>query len=182
MQAPVHTGEMQFQISEAVQILERTPAAMSAVLGGNSPVWLNCRIDASSFSPLDVLGHLIFGELTDWIPRARLILECGNTRAFDPFDRRGFAPLIEGKTIAELLSQFGELRRKNIAELLSFSLGDRELDLSGLHPQLGEVNMRQLLATWVVHDLGHMAQVMRVMASQYREEVGPWREFLSIVA
>lgn len=173
---------MRFQISEAVEVLERTPATMSAVLGGHSPAWLNCRMDPAAFSPVDVLGHLIFGEMTDWIPRARLILECGNARAFEPFDRRGFGPLIEGKTVEELLGQFAGLRRKNIEELRSLSLGDRELDLPGLHPQLGAVNMRQLLATWVVHDLGHVAQVMRVMANQYREEVGPWREFLSIVA
>ena len=172
---------MQFQIPEAVQVLERTPAVMDALLRGQSPAWLNARIDPDSFTPVDVLGHLIFGELTDWIPRARIILEHRDSRPFDPFDRRGFAPLIENKPIAELLDQFAELRRKNVYFLHSFALDNAKLDLPGQHPGLGRVTMRQLLATWAVHDLNHIDQVLRILSNQYRDEVGPWREYLSIV-
>jgi hypothetical protein len=172
---------MQFQISEAVEVLERTPAVIDALLRDKSSVWLNSRIDPASFCAIDVLGHLIFGEVTDWIPRAQIILECQKSRPFDPFDRRGFTPIIQGKTVNQLLSQFAELRRNNLEALDSLALDEEKLDLPGLHPQLGEVTLRQLLATWVVHDLGHIAQLMRIMANQYRDEIGPWRAFVSIV-
>jgi len=172
---------MQFRIDEAVAILERTPAVMDALLRDQPPAWPNCRIEPDSFSPIDVLGHLIFGEMTDWIPRARMILEQGTSRAFEPFDRRGFVPLIEGRTVEQLLDRFGELRAKNIEALRALALDEGRLDLRGLHPELGEVTMRQLVATWVAHDLGHIDQVMRTMARQYRNEVGPWRAYLSIL-
>lgn len=172
---------MQFEISEAVQILEETPAALNALLRGKSEAWLNCRLDPASFSPIDVLGHLIFGEMTDWIPRARMILDYQDSRAFEPFDRHGFGPLIEGKPVEELLGQFAGLRRANLETLRSFALNDEKLGLAGLHPELGGVTLRQLIATWVVHDLGHIAQLMRIMASQYQDEIGPWRAFTSIV-
>ena len=168
-------------MNEAIAILERTPAVMDALLRDQAPAWLNCRIDADAFSPIDVLGHLIFGEMTDWIPRARMILDHGTSRAFEPFDRRGFVPLIEGKPVGELLHQFGELRAKNMEALRALALDEERLDLRGLHPALGEVTMRELLATWVAHDLGHLDQVMRTLAMQYRDEVGPWRSFLSII-
>lgn len=172
---------MQFQIPEAVQVLERTPAVMDALLRGQSSAWLNARIDPDSFTPVDVLGHLIFGELTDWIPRARIILEHRDSRAFDPFDRRGFTQLIEKKPVAELLDQFADLRGKNLEILNSFDLDNAQMDLPGRHPGLGAVTMRQLLATWMVHDLNHIDQVLRTLSNQYRDEVGPWREYLSIV-
>jgi len=172
---------MRFRIDEAVNVLERTPAAMYALLAGQSRAWLDSRIEPASFSPMDVLGHLIFGEMTDWIPRAHLILECQASRPFEPFDRRGFVTLIEGKSADDLLRQFAEWRSKNIEILHSFVLDDEKLDLPGLHPELGRVTMRQLLATWVVHDLNHLGQVMRVMSNEYRDEVGPWRAYLSIL-
>jgi hypothetical protein len=172
---------MQFEIGEAVQILEQTPAVLDALLRGKSQAWLNCRLDPASFSPIDVLGHLIFAEMTDWIPRARIILEHQDSRAFDPFDRRGFGPLIEGKQVEELLGQFAGLRSASLETLQAFALNGEKLDLPGLHPELGGVTLRQLIATWVVHDLGHIAQLMRIMASQYRDEIGPWRAFVSIV-
>lgn len=172
---------MRFLINEAVSILERTPAVMDALLRDQSSAWLDSRIEPTAFSPRDVLGHLIFGEMTDWIPRARLILQYQQSRTFEPFDRRGFVPLIKGKSIDELLRQFADLRSNNIEALKSFALDDKKLDLPGLHPELGEVTMRQLLATWVVHDLNHIAQIMRIMANEYREEVGPWRAYLSIL-
>jgi hypothetical protein len=154
---------------------------MEALLRDQSPAWLNARIDAGSFSPIDVLGHLIFGEMDDWIPRARRILEHQDARAFDPFDRRGFTSLIEGKGVGELLDQFAVLRRQNLETLRSLGLDEGKLDLPGLHPALGGVTMRQLLATWVVHDVNHINQVMRILSNEYREEVGPWRKFLSIL-
>lgn len=172
---------MRFEIAEAVELLERTPRVLDAMLRGLSPVWLNARIDAGSFSPIDVLGHFIFGEMTDWIPRVRIILECQNSRAFDPFDRRGFSSLIENKSVADLLAQFADLRATNIKQLRSFALDETKLDLPGLHPELGSVTMRQLLATWVVHDLNHLNQVTRILANQYGDEVGPWRAYLSIL-
>jgi len=169
-------------MDEAVAILERTPTVMNALLRGQPAAWLGCRIEADSFSPIDVLGHLIFGEITDWIPRARTILEHGTSRAFEPFDRRGFVALIEGRTTDELLREFAELRAQNLEVLRSLALDEEKLDLRGLHPELGEVAMSQLLATWVAHDLGHIDQVMRTMARQYRDEVGPWRAYLSIIS
>jgi DinB family protein len=172
---------MQFEIDEAVELLERTPRVLDAMLRDLSPAWLNARIDPGSFSPIDVLGHFIFGEMTDWIPRAQLILECQNARAFDPFDRRGFSSLIENKSVGDLLAHFADLRASNIRQLRSLALDEAKLDLPGLHPSLGAVTMRQLLATWVVHDLNHLNQVMRILANQYGDEVGPWRAYLSIL-
>ena len=173
---------MRFQLTEAIQILDRTPRVMESLLRGLPSDWLNARIQPGTFSPLDVLGHLIFGELTDWIPRARIILESTNARAFDPFDRRGFGSLIEGKPLDELLNQFAELRAKNIELLRTFQIDEAKLDLPGLHPSLGAVTMRQLLATWVVHDWNHIDQTLRVLSRQYGDQVGPWREYLSILS
>jgi hypothetical protein len=169
---------MDFHVSEAIEILERTPATLSALLGGISDSWSHASEGPATFSPIDVLGHLILGEQTDWIPRAKIILESGESRPFDPFDRTGFLPLIEGRGVEELLAQFADLRKQSLGELRRFS---PDLGLTGTHPALGRVTMRQLLAAWVVHDLGHIAQITRVLAKQYREAVGPWREYLSII-
>jgi hypothetical protein len=169
---------IEFRIGEAIEILRRTPAVLEAMLASQPAGWIDCRDDAKSFSARDVLGHLIDGEMTDWIPRARIILEYGTSRAFDPFDRHGFASLIEGKSIEELLGEFASLRRQNLAAVQSLKL-ENNLDLKGMHPELGEVTMRQLLATWTVHDLGHIAQISRTMARRYREDVGPWRAYIS---
>jgi hypothetical protein len=174
---------MEFQLDQATEVLQRTPAVLDALLRGKSEAWLNCRIGPGTFSPVDVLGHLISGEMTDWMPRAEIILKCGEGRAFDPFDRFGFAPLLHGRSVDELLTQFAELRAKSLAALEALRLDDRALDLTGMHPDpaLGRVTMKNLLATWVVHDLGHIAQIMRIMSSEYREEVGPWRQYLTII-
>jgi hypothetical protein len=172
---------MEFQIAEAIEVLERTPLAISGLLHGVSDSWLNAREGPDTFSPIDILGHLIYGEQTDWIPRARIILECGPTKTFEPFDRRGFASIVDGNSGDALLRQFAELRRENLLALRGFRLDETRLDSAGAHPALGRVTMRQLLATWAVHDLGHIAQIVRVMAKQYGEAVGPWREYLTIV-
>jgi hypothetical protein len=169
---------MEFRIEEAEEILARTPATVSALLAGLPVAWLHANEGPGTFCPIDVLGHLIYGELVDWIPRAHIILQYGEARAFDPFDRQGFAPIIEGRTVGELLTQFEELRQSNLSAMRDLS---PHLDLIGTHPALGRVTMRQLLACWVVHDFGHIAQIVRVLAKQYGEAVGPWREYLSII-
>jgi hypothetical protein len=172
---------MEFQIAQAIEVLERTPLAIAGLLHGISDAWLNAREGLDTFSATDVLGHLIYAEQTDWIPRARIILDCGPAKTFEPFDRRGFGSIVDGQSGEALLSQLAELRRENLRVLRGFDLDDRLLDSAGTHPALGRVTMRQLIATWVAHDLGHIAQIVRVMARQYGEAVGPWREYLTIV-
>jgi hypothetical protein len=154
---------------------------MSDLLRGKSPEWLNAKKTPESFSPLDVLGHLMHGEITDWIPRVRIIIEHRDSRAFDPFDRLAFQSLIAGKRVDELLDEFAQLRRQSLEALRELDIGEAQLDLRGMHPELGPVTLRNLLATWVVHDLGHIAQVVKTMANGYREAVGPWRTYLTIV-
>lgn len=173
---------MALDLNEAVTVLERTPATFRALLGGLPEAWIVCNEGPDTFSPYDNLGHLIHGERADWLPRARIILSDGTRRTFDPYDR--FAQVREsaGKTLDQLLDEFAELRAQNLITLRSWNLSDRELALQGEHPALGTVTLRQLLSTWVVHDLGHIAQTTRVMAKRYREEIGPWREYLPIVS
>ena len=172
---------MDVQIEDAKALLARTPAVLSGLMNGMPQVWLECREGPKTFSPIDVLGHLIYGEQVDWFPRARIILEQGESRPFDPFDRVGFEDLIAGKSVEELLSMFATLRNQSLKELSALKLQPAMLGRKGTHPSLGQVTLGQLLAAWVVHDLGHLAQIERVMARQYREAVGPWREYLPIL-
>jgi hypothetical protein len=172
---------MDVQIEDAKALLARTPAALSGLMTAIPKAWLECREGPKTFSPIDVLGHLIYGEQVDWIPRARIILEHGEARPFDPFDRVGFEDLIAGKPVEELLSMFATLRNQSLKDLSSLKLQPAMLARKGTHPALGPVTLGQLLAAWVVHDLGHLAQIERVMARQYREAVGPWREYLPIL-
>lgn len=173
---------MAFDLTEAITVLERTPATLRALLAGLPEPWITCNEGPDTFSPYDNLGHLIHGERADWMPRARIVLAQGAQRTFEPYDR--FAQVREsaGKTLAQLLDEFAELRAQNIVTLRSWNLSERELGLEAQHPALGTVTLRQLLSTWVVHDLGHIAQTTRVMAKRYREEIGPWREYLPIVS
>jgi hypothetical protein len=172
---------VEFKLDEAVEVLEKTPKVMSALLRGRSDVWLHCRKSPDAFSPLDVIGHLIHAELTDWIPRARQILDGDGERLFDPFDRFDFKALIAGKTVEVLLDEFAKARSESLHTLGSFDIGARELEMRGTHPEFGAVTLSNLLATWVVHDLGHIAQVVKTMSSAYGEAVGPWRAYLSIL-
>jgi DinB superfamily len=172
---------MQFQVDEGIEALAQTPSVLNALLQGKSAAWLNARKTPNSFSPLDVLGHLMHAEMTDWIPRVRMILEHHDSLAFEPFDRFAFQALIAGKTVNDLLSNFAELRRKSLHTLRELGVGDAQLALPGKHPELGAVNLGNLLATWVIHDLGHIAQIVKTMAGEYREAVGPWRAYLSIL-
>lgn len=172
---------MEFQLPLAIEILERTPATFRALLGGVSEAWTTPNEGPDTFSAFDNLGHVIHGERADWIPRARIILAQGENRRFEPFDRFAQYRESEGKSTAQLLDEFERLRAENVATLRGWKLGDRELALEGEHPAFGAVTLRQLLATWVAHDLGHIAQTSRVLAKQYREAVGPWRAYLPIL-
>lgn len=172
---------MIFRIEQAVEILSRTPATLNSLLRGVSDDWLYKNEGRESWSPFDVLGHLVHGEETDWIPRAKIILDHGTDRPFDPFDRTAMFEKFKGRSADELLDMFESLRRKNIEELQSLNITSEKLQLRGAHPALGEVTLGQLLATWTVHDLSHIAQITRVMCRQYTEEVGPWTAFLPIL-
>lgn len=173
---------MRFVLAEGLEVLERTPATLTALLAGVSEGWITCDEGPDTFSPFDNVGHLIHGERTDWIPRATLILAQGPDRRFAPYDRFAQARESAGKTLADLLAEFARLRAGNLVILRGMALTERELALTGEHPELGTVTLRQLLATWVAHDLGHVAQTVRVMAKRYRQEVGPWSQYLPILA
>jgi len=172
---------MEFKLEQAIEVLERTPATLNSLLRDLSEQWLVQNEGPDTWSPYDVIGHLIHGEETDWIPRAKMILEHGETRAFEPFDRVAMFEGSKGKSIVELLDTFAQLRAENVRELQSMNLTSDLLDKRGRHPELGVVTLRQLLSTWVVHDLGHIRQVVRVMSKQYSEAVGPWKAYLSIL-
>lgn len=154
---------------------------LEALLCGLSEELLLADEGPDTFSPLDVLGHLIHGEQTDWVPRIRIILEQGEGRPFTPFDRFGFRETCRGLAAPALLGRFTALRRENLEWVTTLELDASRLELTGTHPALGRVTLRQLLAAWAVHDLGHIKQVVRVLAKRYREAVGPWREYLSIL-
>lgn len=173
---------MQVEMERALEVLERTPGAVRSLLGGLTEPWVLENEGPETFSPHDVVGHLIHGEKTDWIPRVRLILEHGEAQPFVPFDRFGFRAYATGVPIDALLDDFEQRRRENLAILRGLRLTPGQLALKGKHPALGTVTLGQLIASWVVHDLGHLAQAARVMAKQYRTEVGPWTEFLAILS
>ena len=172
---------MDFRLDEGIEVLAQTPAVLSALLRSKSAVWLNARRSPESFSAIDVLGHLIYGELTDWMPRVRLILEHRDTRAFQPFDRFGFQDSIAGKSVDTLLDEFANLRAEGLDELHRLALRPEDLMLPGRHPEFGAVTLGNHLAAWVVHDLGHISQIVKTMACEYREAVGPWHAYTSIV-
>jgi hypothetical protein len=172
---------MEFDLTAGTAILARTPGTLRAMLSGLPPEWTDATEGPETWSPYDIVGHLIHGERTDWIPRARIILEQGTDRRFTPYDRFAQFRESQGKTLTDLLDEFEKLRRWNLETLAGWELTDAQLALDGEHPEFGPVTLRQLLATWVVHDLGHIAQVARVMARQYREPIGPWRAYLPIV-
>lgn len=173
---------MEMKVESARQVLARTPLALRGLLEGLDDEWVTASEGPDTFTPRDVVGHLIHGERTDWTPRLRLILKEGERVPFEPFDRFGFREAIRGRPTKALLDEFATLRAENLAFVDGLRLSERELALTGRHPALGTVTLRQLLATWVVHDLGHLGQIARVMAKQYREEVGPWTEYLSVLS
>lgn len=172
---------MDFQLQEGIAILERTPGVFRALLGGLPDTWTTPNEGPDTFSAFDNVGHLIHGERADWIPRARVILAQGGHRRFEPYDRFAQVRESQGKSLGVLLDEFEHLRKQNVATLRGWNLSERELALEGEHPEFGPVTLSQLLATWVAHDLGHIAQTTRVMAKQYREAVGPWRAYLPVL-
>ncbi len=171
---------MKFDKERAIEILERTPAIVRALVGDLSDEWTSGGSE-TDWAAFDIVGHLVHGELTDWIPRAQIILEQGEDRTFVPFDRLAQFELSEGKSIDELLDQFARERRRSLDTLRSWNLKDEQLALKGMHPELGEVTLSQLIATWVVHDLTHIRQIATSMAKKCTDEVGPWKQYLSIL-
>jgi DinB superfamily len=172
---------MNFDLDQSIELLRRSPATLQALLDDLGEPWVSGTEGPDTFSPFDVVGHLIDAEETDWIPRARKILARGSDLRFEPFDRFRHRARNAGRSLKSLLAEFARLRATNLELLRSWNLTARELDLPGEHPSLGGVTLRQLLASWVVHDLGHVAQVARVMAKQYAEAVGPWLPFLPVL-
>ncbi len=172
---------MRFDLTHAVGVLSRTPATLQALLAGQAEPWIRATEGPDTFSPFDVVGHLIDGEETDWIPRAKIILAGGPDPRFQPYDRFRHQTRNVGRTLDSLLDEFARLRAANLEILRDWKLTPAQLDQPGNHPNLGRVTLQQLLASWVAHDLGHVAQVTRVMAKQYRTEVGPWVAYLPIL-
>ncbi|HEY2153717.1 MAG TPA: DinB family protein [Vicinamibacterales bacterium] len=170
-----------FVLEEASGILSRTPVTLDALLRGLPDSWINAHEGGETWSPFDVLGHLIHGERRDWMQRTRMILKDGETRVFEPFDRAAQFTASAGRTFPDLLDEFARLRAANLHELAALRLTETDLDRVGRHPAFGAVTLRQLLATWVAHDLDHIVQVSRVLARQYSDEVGPWRAYLRII-
>ena len=169
-------------VEEAAAVLARTPGALDALLRGLPEDWIEANEGGETWSPFDVIGHLIHGEKTDWMPRVRIILEHGESWPFDKFDRFAQLAASEGRSLGSLLGEFAALRDENVRQLLRLRLSEADLDRRGRHPELGAVTLRQLLATWVAHDLDHIVQISRVLAGQYSDEVGPWRAYLRVIS
>jgi uncharacterized damage-inducible protein DinB len=172
---------MDFDLERSVEVLERTPRVLRSLLAGLSPAWLMSNYGPDTFSPYDVLGHLIAGETSDWIPRARLILDTGTARPFDKYDRYAQFEHSRGKSVDQLLDEFDRLRLHSLATLRALPLTPANLARRGTHPALGEVTLANLIATWVAHDLNHVAQIAKAMATQYEHAVGPWRDYLGVL-
>lgn len=173
---------MEFQLEQAKHILRRTPATLNSLLRDLPDEWVLPNEGPDTWSPFDVVGHLIHGEETDWVPRAKIILEHGEDRPFEPFDRFAMFEKSKGKSLGELLDTFERLRGESLQQLDQMNLTPELLLKHGKHPELGIVTLSELLATWVVHDLGHVQQIVRVMSKQYGDAVGPWRAYLSILS
>lgn len=172
---------MHFSLAKTIQILERTPQVLNALLYHLEEDWIQANEGPDTFSPYDVVGHLIHGERKDWIDRMNIILAGDPDKSFTPFDRFAHYKESKGKSLPDLLVEFGVLRRKNLNILKSLQLNDVQLEMTALHPSLGRVSLKQLLSSWAVHDLSHLAQISRVMAKHYNADVGPWAEFMSIL-
>ena len=172
---------MQFSLSKSIQVLERTPTVLNLLLSNLSDEWILSNEGADTWSAFDIVGHLIHGEKTDWLPRAEIILSNKSDKTFEPFDRFAQLRVSEGKSMGQLLDEFTALRKVALNKLKSFNLQENDLSKTGTHPALGTVTLQELFATWTVHDLSHLAQVSRVMAKQYKDEVGPFSEYLTIL-
>jgi hypothetical protein len=172
---------MEENLEQTTALLARTPATLNALLRDLPESWTHSNEGEATWSPFDIVGHLIHGEHTDWMPRAKTILKFGETKAFEPFDREAFKRESQDKSLSQLLDEFARLRSDNLDELRALNLQPKDLDRRGQHPALGVVTLSQLLATWAAHDLTHLHQIARVMAHQYRDSVGPWNKFLGVL-
>lgn len=172
---------MEFDLNDAQTVLARTPAVLQAWLSDLPPAWAENNEGPETWSPYDVVGHLIHGERADWIPRAQIILQHGEAQPFTPFDRYAQFTDNQGKPFAALLEQFAMLRAENLRTLRALNITASDLGKTGIHPAFGRVTLEELLATWVAHDLGHLAQIARTMARQYTRAVGPWQAYLGIL-
>jgi DinB superfamily len=172
---------MEHNLDHTISLLTRTPTALDALLRDLPEEWTSRNEGDNTWSPRDIVAHLIFGEHTDWIPRAKIILQFGETRAFEPFDRRGHVRESQGKSLAQLLGEFACARSESLGELRALNLQPEDLERRGRHPAFGVVTLSQHLASWVSHDLTHLHQISRVMAHQYREAVGPWSAYLGVL-
>ena len=172
---------MQHNLQNTISLLTRTPAALNALLRDLPETWTFRNEGENTWSAFDIIGHLIHGERTDWMPRVMVVLQFGGTKAFEPFDRQGHTGEIQSKSLAQLLDEFARLRAENLAELRALNLRQEDLERRGQHPALGVVTLSALLATWAVHDLTHLHQISRLMAYQYREAVGPWKAYLGVL-
>jgi hypothetical protein len=172
---------MQHNLADTIFLLSRTPATLNTLLRDQPEIWTHRNEGENTWSAYDVVGHLAHGERADWIPRAQRILQHGEAKAFDPFDRFAQFRESEGKSLHQLLDEFTQLRKQNLAELRAWKLQPADLEKRGTHPSLGSVTLSQLLATWAAHDLTHLHQLSRIMAHQYRETVGPWSQYLGVL-
>ncbi len=172
---------MQPTLADSIALLSRAPATLNALLRDLPVEFTGANEGADTWTPVDVVGHLISGERTDWLPRARIILQHGESRTFDPFDMQGHLREIEGKSLPQLLDEFADLRSNNLFELRSWKLKPSDLDKPGMHPSQGKVTLSQLLATWAAHDLTHLHQLSRILAYPYRDAVGSWSKFLGVL-
>jgi hypothetical protein len=172
---------MEFDLGHTIPLLSRTPAVLKTLLGDLPETWTLRNEGENTWSAFDVVGHLIHGERTDWMPRTRMILQSGEAQTFEPFDRWGHVRESQGKSLGQLLEEFAGLRSGNLSELRALNLRQEDLERRGRHPALGVVTLSELLATWAAHDLTHLHQVSRIMAHQYREAVGPWSAYLGVL-
>ncbi|HXH48066.1 MAG TPA: DinB family protein [Terriglobia bacterium] len=170
-----------FDLEHTISLLSRTPAILDALLRDLPDVWTRRNEGENTWNAVDIVAHLIQGERTDWMPRAKIVLQSGEARTFEPFDRLGYVKEREGKQLGQLLDEFSRLRKSNLAELRAMNLRPEDLALRGRHPAFGVVTLGQLLATWAAHDMTHLHQLSRVMAHQYREAVGPWAAYLGVL-
>ena len=172
---------MEQNLENTIALLARTPATLDALLRGLPDAWARENEGSKTWTAFDIVGHLIQGERTDWMPRARMILEFGETRTFEPFDRKAQERESRGKTLPQLLDEFAAARAENLAALRALNLMQQDLERRGRHPSFGTVTLSQLLATWTVHDMTHLHQLSRIVAHQYREAVGPWSAYLGVL-
>jgi len=171
---------MEQNLDDTVAVLSRTPSVLNALLRSLPAFWTQANEGKDTWNAVAIVGHLIHGERTDWIPRARMILKSGESKTFEPFDMKGHLGEIEGKSLNQLLDEFEKLRTNSLFELRAWKLQPSDLEKRGRHPELGSVTLSELLATWATHDLTHLHQLTRVLASQYRDAVGPWEQYQGV--